>query len=369
MPARGPIAVIFGTRPEAIKLAPVVLALREMAAPHVVITTGQHADLVGDVLAPFGIVPDVDLGLMRDEQSLDYLLATAIGAVGRELGRLAPAAVIVQGDTTSMLGAALAAFHRGIPVAHVEAGLRSHDTSLPFPEEVNRRMASVLATWHFAPTEEAAANLRAGGASSEIHVVGNTVVDAVRHIGADGSVALPQELASFIGEAPYLLVTAHRRESWGAGIGAIAAGLREVLAELPDLRLAFVTHPNPAARRPVEEALAGNASAHVSDALPYGAFLRLLRGARLVVSDSGGIQEEGPTLGVPVLVTREVTERPEGVAAGAVKLIGTDADAVRDAVLALLRNPDELAAMACAGKGLYGDGHAASRIARVVAGA
>lgn len=367
MPARGPIAVIFGTRPEAIKLAPVILALREMAAPHVVITTGQHADLVGDVLGPFGIVPDVDLGLMRDEQSLDYLLATAIGVVGRELDRLMPAAVIVQGDTTSMLGAALAAFHRGVPVAHVEAGLRSHDASLPFPEEMNRRLASVLATWHFAPTEHAAANLRAGGAEREIHVVGNTVVDAVRYIGANGGVGLPEELARFIGEAPYLLGTAHRRESWGAGIGAIAAGLRDVLGELPDHRLVFVTHPNPVARRPVDEALADHPRALISHALPYGAFLGLLRGARLVVSDSGGIQEEGPTLGVPVLVTRDVTERPEGVAAGAVRLIGTDADVVRNEVLALLRNPSELAAMARAGEGLYGDGRAAPRIARIVA--
>lgn len=369
MPTSRRIAVIFGTRPEAIKLAPVVLALREAAAPHVVVTTGQHAELVGDVLEPFGITPDVDLGLMREEQGLDYVLASAVEVVGRELDRLQPTAVVVQGDTTSMLGSALAAFHRGIPVAHVEAGLRSDDMALPFPEEMNRRVASVLASWHFAPTERAAENLRAAGVRDGIHVVGNTVVDAVRHVTSGADAALPPELAEFIGEAPYVLATAHRRESWGAGIAAVAAGLREALDDLPDHRLLFVTHPNPLARRPVEEALAGHERALVSGALPYGTFLRMLRGARLAVSDSGGIQEEGPTLGVPVLVTRELTERPEGVAAGAVRLIGTDTAAVRNAVVSLMGSASDLAAMAHAGRGLYGDGDAAGRIVRVIAAA
>lgn len=369
MPTRGPIAVIFGTRPEAIKLAPVVLALRDIGARHTVVTTGQHADLVGEVLEPFGVTPDVDLGLMREEQGLDYVLASALESVGDHLDRLHPTAVVVQGDTTSMLGSALAAFHRGIPVAHVEAGLRSNDMALPFPEEMNRRMASVVATWHFAPTERAAANLRAGGVREGIHVVGNTVVDAVRYFTEGAEQAIPQELGGFIGEASYLLATAHRRESWGDGIGSIASALREVLDTLPDQRLVFVTHPNPAARRPVEEALAGHERALVSRALPYPVFLRLLGGARLVISDSGGVQEEGPSLGVPVLVTREVTERPEGVAAGAVRLVGTDRAAIRDGTISLLRSASELAAMARAGHGLYGDGHAAPRIARVIADA
>lgn len=369
MPVRGPIVVIFGTRPEAIKLAPVVLALRDIGATHVVVTTGQHADLVGEVLEPFDVIPDVDLGLMREEQGLDYVLASALEAVGGHLDRLQPTAVVVQGDTTSMLGSALSAFHRGIPIAHVEAGLRSYDMALPFPEEMNRRMASVLATWHFAPTEQAAKNLRAGGVREGIHVVGNTVVDAVRHVTEREERGLAPALSAFIGEAPYLLATAHRRESWGEGIGSIASALREVLDALPDHRLVFVTHPNPAARRPVEEALAGHDRALVSGSLPYAAFLRLLRGARLVVSDSGGVQEEGPSLDVPVLVTRQVTERPEGVAAGAVRLVGTDRATVRDTAISLLRSAPELAAMAGAGRGLYGDGHAASRIARLVADA
>jgi UDP-N-acetylglucosamine 2-epimerase (non-hydrolysing) len=367
MPTRAPIAVLFGTRPEAIKLAPVILALRERHLPHVVVTTGQHRGMVDEVLALFGIEPDVDLGLMRQPQSLDYLLTRAVDGVGDQLDRLRPSAAIVQGDTTSMLGSVLAAFHRGIPVAHVEAGLRSGDMALPFPEEMNRRAASLMARWHFAPTEGAAENLRAERVTGDIHVVGNTVVDAM-HAIHDGSVAsLPASLAGFLGEAPYILATAHRRESWGTPIAGIATGLHEVIEALPDLRLVFVAHPNPAARGPVDEILGHEERACVVDALPYPVFLHLIRGARAVVSDSGGVQEEGPTLGVPVLVTRSVTERHEGVAAGAVRLIGTDAGSVRDATLALLGAPDELAAMGRAGHGLYGDGHAAERIARVLA--
>ena len=364
-----PIAVLFGTRPEAIKLAPVILALRSADVPHTVIATGQHAALVDDVVALFGIEADARLGLMRDDQTLDHLLSAAVERIGEQLDSIAPAAVIVQGDTTSMLGAVLAAFHRHIPVAHVEAGLRSGDRSLPFPEELNRRAASLMARWHFAPTAGAAANLRAEGVEGEIHVVGNTVVDAVCLVLDRSEQALPDPLARFIDGAPYLLATAHRRESWGTGIANIASGLRDVLLALPDHRLVFVAHPNPAAREPVDRALRDEPRALVVDALPYAAFLRLLAGARLAVSDSGGLQEEGPTLGVPVLVTRTVTERPEGVAAGAVRLVGTEAASVHDGVLELLRSPNELDAMARAGAGLYGDGHAADRIVRILVGA
>lgn len=363
-----PIAVVFGTRPEAIKLAPVVLSLRRAGLAHAVITTGQHGALVNEVLDLFGIRADAELGLMRDGQTLDYLLARSIERVGQALDGMSPRAVVVQGDTTSMLGSALAAFHRSVPVAHVEAGLRSRDPSLPFPEEMNRRAVATVARWHFAPTERAAANLRTEGIAEGIHVVGNTVVDAVDHILGHGG-ALPSELASFLGESPYVLATAHRRESWTEGIGAIAAGLREALDAVPDHRLVFVTHPNPVARRPVDEALGDHDRARVVDAIPYAAFLRLLRGARLAVSDSGGVQEEGPTLGVPVLVTRRITERPEGVEAGAVRVIGTDATQVRDATVDLLRSRELLAKMARSGRGIYGDGRSAGRIVRVLAAA
>ena len=363
---RAPIAVLFGTRPEAIKLAPVVLALRDAGVPHLVVTTGQHTTMVAEVLDLFGIRQDADLELMSPGQSLDQMLGRALERVGAMLEERLPAAVVVQGDTTSMLGSALAAFHHRIPVAHVEAGLRSNDFRQPFPEEMNRRVASTIARWHFAPTESAAANLRREGITAGVHVVGNTVVDALRRINPDGS-ALPEPFASFIGDAPYLLATAHRRESWDGGIAAIATALRDVLAARPDLRLVFATHPNPVARGPVDALLGAEPRAMVVDALPYPVFLALLARARLAVSDSGGVQEEGPTLGVPVLVTRTTTERPEGIDAGAVQLVGTDADRVRATTLALLSEPERLAAMSGAGRTIYGDGSAAPRIVSVIA--
>jgi len=365
--SRAPIAVFFGTRPEAIKLAPVVLALRDAGLPPLVVTTGQHATLVTEVLDLFGIRPDADLELMRPGQSLDQLLARALERVGAMLAERPAAAVIVQGDTTSMLGSALAAFHHGISVGHVEAGLRSNDVRQPFPEEMNRRVASTIARWHFAPTESAAANLRREGITTGIHVVGNTVVDALRAVDPC-SEALPEPFMSFIGDAPYLLATAHRRESWDGGIAAIATALRDVLTARPELRLVFATHPNPIARGPVDAILGGEPRAMVVDALPYPTFLALLARARLAVSDSGGVQEEGPTLGVPVLVTRTTTERPEGVEAGAVQLVGTDADRVRSTTLALLEDAARLAAMSRAGGAMYGDGTAARRIVSVLAG-
>ncbi len=362
-----PIAVLFGTRPEAIKLAPVVLELRDRGLPHLVVTTGQHTTMVEEVLALFEIQPDADLGLMQPGQSLDQLLATALDRVGRWLDANGPRAVVVQGDTTSMLGSALSAFHRTIPVAHVESGLRSGDPLLPFPEEMNRRLASAIATWHFAPTPGAAENLRVAGIDDGVHVVGNTVVDALRRIDPIGA-PLPEPFATFVGATPYLLATAHRRESWDGGIAAIATALRDVLRQRSDLRLIFATHPNPVARGPVDAILGGEPQAMVVDAIPYPEFLILLANARLAVSDSGGVQEEGPSLGVPVLVTRETTERPEGIDAGAVRLVGTDTTRIRETTLDLLADPSALAAMATAGGEIYGDGHAAERIVSVLAG-
>lgn len=360
-----PVAVLFGTRPEAIKLAPVVLALEEAGVPHLVVTTGQHATMVTEVLDLFGIRPDADLELLQHGQSLDDMLARAIQRVGCLLDERKPSAVVVQGDTTSMLGSAIAAFHHGIGTAHVEAGLRSHDLGMPFPEEMNRRAASVLARWHFAPTQAAAENLRREGIAEDVHVVGNTVVDALRLIDPNRG-SLPEPFSSFIGDAPFLLATAHRRESWHGGIAAVAGALRNVLATHTDLRLVFATHPNPVARAPVDEALGGEPRAMVVDALAYPTFLALLANARLAISDSGGVQEEGPTLGTPVLVTRSTTERPEGIEAGAVRLVGTDQETVRDAVTELLDAPGQLATMARSGGDIYGDGRAAGRIVDVL---
>lgn len=360
------VAVLLGTRPEAIKLAPVVLALREAGLPHLVVATGQHTTMVDEVLDLFEIRPDADLELLQPGQSLDAMLARAIERVGSLLDERRPSAVVVQGDTTSMLGSAIAAFHHGIGVAHVEAGLRSHDLQMPFPEEMNRRTASVLARWHFAPTDVAAQNLRREGIVDGVHVVGNTVVDALRRIGPERG-SLPEPFAGFVGAAPYLLATAHRRESWDGGIAAVAGALRDVLAGNPELRLVFATHPNPLARGPVDEILGSEPRAMVVDALSYPVFLALLANARLAISDSGGVQEEGPTLGTPVLVTRGTTERPEGIAAGAVRLVGTDADAVRRVVTDLIGAPERLDAMARSGGEIYGDGRAARRIVGILA--
>jgi UDP-N-acetylglucosamine 2-epimerase (non-hydrolysing) len=362
-PARA--AVLFGTRPEAIKLGPVILALRAAGFEVAIVTTGQHRELASDVLPSFGLDIDVDLALLLPGQSLDYVLGEGIQAVGRYLAEAKPGVVVVQGDTSSALAAAVASFHHRIPLAHVEAGLRTYDDDFPFPEEMNRRVISVVARWHFAPTRQAADNLRAEGIVDRVHVTGNTVVDAAAHIAAGA--AAPAELHGFDVGSRYIVATAHRRESWGGGIERIARALRTVLDRVGDVRLVFVTHPNPLASAPVTAILGGHPRATVLTAVQYPGFLALLRGATIAVSDSGGVQEEGATFGVPVAITRDVTERAEGIAAGAAVLVGTVEDRIVEVVEALLRDDARRAAMADAGRGLYGDGHAAERIAAVLA--
>lgn len=360
------IAVVFGTRPEAIKLAPVILGLKLRGMNPIVVATGQHRELVNDVLQGFRITVDENLNIMQAGQSLDFLLARGVEGVGEILSRRSPQAVVVQGDTTSALAASLAAFHRQIAVGHVEAGLRSYDMRQPFPEEMNRRVTSLIARWHFAPTAQAADNLRAEGISERVHVTGNTVVDALHHFARQPH-ARSARLEHFIADGPYLLATAHRRESWGAPITDIAMALADVLAAEPMLRLVFVTHPNRLARDPVVAALQGQQRALVLDAIDYRSFIHVLGDAMLAITDSGGVQEEGPTLGVPVLVTRMVTERPEGVSAGAVRLVGTSREVVRESVLELIRDRAARDEMAGAGQKVYGDGMAAGRIAAVLA--
>jgi UDP-N-acetylglucosamine 2-epimerase len=368
MSGRPLVAIFLGTRPEAIKLAPVVRGLRASGVPTAVIGTGQHLELVDQVLHLFGIELDENLELMRPGQSLDHVLAGSISGVGELLDEYVPQAVVVQGDTSSALGTSIAAFHRSIPIAHVEAGLRSRDLALPFPEEMNRRATSIVARWHFAPTERAARNLANEGVDGEVHVVGNTVVDALFQI-LDSDPPMPPEVADFVGDHPLILATAHRRESWGGGIENVAVALRQVLDEMPDHRLVFVTHPNPIARAPVVAALSGHPRALIPGPLPYTSFVALLQRARLAVSDSGGIQEEGPTLGIPVLVTRDRTEREEGLEAGAVGLVGTDPGRILAESRRILGDPEVHAAMARAGRDLYGDGRASERISAILASA
>lgn len=359
------VAVLFGTRPEAIKLSPVMSAMRAVGMPFDAVTTGQHRELAADILPLFGITAAYDLAIMRHGQSLDYVLSAAVRSVGEYLDRERVAAVVVQGDTSSTLAAALSGFHHRLPVAHVEAGLRTHDLSVPFPEEMNRRLTSVVAHWHFAPTKAAADNLAREGFVDRVVVTGNTIVDAVRLI-LDARPTLPARMQKFLGHSRYVVATAHRRESWGEGIARIAQAVRAVIDEHRDMRAIFVCHPNPHARQPVRDALEGHPRIQVVEAIPYPHFLMLLSDAALAITDSGGVQEEGPTLGVPVIVTRAVTERPEGVEAGAVRIAGTDVDRIVACAAEMLSNPDLRFRTMEIGRSLYGDGHAAERIVRTL---
>jgi UDP-N-acetylglucosamine 2-epimerase (non-hydrolysing) len=343
----------------------VIRGLASLGARTELISTGQHRELVQDILGAFELTLDHDLKLMRADQTLDHVMVNSLAGVGQLLDVLGPPALVVQGDTTTALAAALAAFHRSIPVAHVEAGLRSGRLDLPFPEEMNRRLLSTIARWHFAPTDRAVENLRRENISEGVHLVGNTVVDSLLYMSARRH-PLPRLIARFVRGRPYIVATAHRRESWGAPIREISQGLRELLRRNSEVVLVFVTHPNPRAHAPVDEELGSVARVLVVDALDYQSFITLLSGARLAITDSGGVQEEAPTLGVPTLVTREVTERQEGIEAGAAILVGTNSARIVDAGVQILENRSTQQAMSRAGRTLYGDGKAGARISEVL---
>jgi UDP-N-acetylglucosamine 2-epimerase (non-hydrolysing) len=366
---------IFGTRPEAIKMAPVVHALR--ACPNeiasLVCVTAQHRQMLDQVLELFHVAPDVDLNLMAPGQTLPALTARVITGVEDVLARLQPDLVLVQGDTTTVMAAALAAFYRRIPVGHVEAGLRTNDRYNPFPEEINRRIAGQLATLHFAPTARAADALRREGLSPEtIHVTGNTVIDALHWVVAQPA---PTEVESLLADLGcgtgradarrLVLVTAHRRESFGAPFEQICLGLRELARRNRDVTLVYPVHLNPNVREPVQRLLAHEERIHLIEPLSYLPFAHLMKAAHLVLTDSGGVQEEAPSLGVPVLVLRRETERQEAVEAGTVKLIGPDAEAIVRESERLLHDEAAYAAMSSA-VSPYGDGHSAERIAQII---
>jgi UDP-N-acetylglucosamine 2-epimerase (non-hydrolysing) len=347
---------VFGTRPEAVKLAPVLRALARAGAPveSRVCSTGQQRELVRQTVADLGLALDLDLDLMRPRQDPLEFCARALAALGDALARVAPDVVLVQGDTTTALAGALAAVHRRLPVAHVEAGLRTHDDARPFPEEVNRRLIDQVARIAFAPTPRAAANLRREGIdANRIRVTGNTAIDSLLETVA----RLPPARS----ESRTLLVTAHRRESFGAGMRAICDAVARVARARPETRVRFVTHPNPEAGGVARARLGGLANVALLEPLDYTALVCVLRGAHLVLTDSGGLQEEAPWFGKPVLVLREVTERPEGVEAGVAQLVGTDAERIVAAVLRLLDDPSSYARMARP-LALYGDGRAGERI-------
>jgi UDP-N-acetylglucosamine 2-epimerase (non-hydrolysing) len=360
---------VFGTRPEAIKMAPVLkLLAREKGLRSLVCVTAQHREMLDQVLGLFSIVPDEDLDLMREGQSLEEITARALTELSGTLQRLKPDLLLVQGDTTTTMAASLAAFYARVRVGHVEAGLRTGDMNYPFPEEANRRITSVLASHHFAPTERARRNLLAEGvAADSILVTGNTVIDALLEVAAMKPSRAPK--LSLRGRR-LILVTAHRRENFGAPILEIAGAIRDLAERYPDVDLVYPVHRNPNVDRPVRKELGAVKGVHLVDPLEYKAFVDLMAESYLILTDSGGIQEEAPSLGKPVLVLRDETERPEAVEAGTVKLVGPHRQAIVASARELLDSKEAYAAMARA-VNPYGDGKAAGRIVervRVVLG-
>ena len=361
------LSVVCGTRPEAIKLAPVIAAGRADPRFQVELCiTGQHRQMLDQVLATYRLTPDTDLNLMQPGQSLVDLTARTLVAVDGWLARSNPDLVLVQGDTTTVLATALAAFYRNIPIGHIEAGLRTGDLRSPFPEEANRVLTARLAAMHFAPTKAAAANLlNEGMPADRVFVTGNTVIDAIRHMVRDlddHPTVIPGVPAAALPEGKrFVLITAHRRENFGEGFEEMCRAIAELADRFPAVAFVFPVHLNPNVREPVTRILGDRANVIRTEPQGYREFIDLFRRCTFVLTDSGGIQEEAPTLEKPVLVMRSVTERPEGVALGVVKLVGAKFEGIVSAATELLTNPRAITAMT--GKpNPYGDGHASERI-------
>lgn len=360
------IFCVVGTRPEAVKMAPVVLELRRFDAVETrLVSTGQHKEILLQALATFGLVPDVDLEIMTHGQTLASVTAKALEGIDRLLAEASPAMVIGQGDTTTAFVAALAAFYRRVSFAHVEAGLRTTTIDDPFPEEFNRRAAGLIAALHFPPTDWARDNLlREGKDPATVVVTGNTGIDAVLRAAETGrEVWYPPTTER--GDERIVLLTTHRRENWGEPQARIARAARALTDRFPDIRLVVAMHPNPAVRETLRGELSGHERIDLIEPPEYGRFVKLMQRASLVLSDSGGVQEEAPAFGIPVLVLRETTERPEGVAAGTAKLVGTAYDAILNESTTLMGDPSVYKDMAQA-VSPYGDGRAAARIRYVV---
>ena len=366
---RRTVMVAYGTRPEAVKVAPLIQVLTASEEFATLVTvTAQHRSMLDQVNDVFGIVPDIDLDIFEPGQTLAQVTTRTLVGIERVLAERRPDAVVVQGDTTTTFAVGLAAFYARVPLVHLEAGLRTNDPGSPFPEEINRRLTSQVTALHLAPTQISRRNLLAENVDpARIVVTGNTVIDALRWTverGTDyGDPALDYLDQT---DRPVLLVTAHRRESWGAPMEAIGRALARVARSHPDLLVVFPVHRNPIVRRAVLPALVGLPNVHITEPLPYAGFGRLLARATLILTDSGGIQEEGPSLGKPVLVMRDTTERPEAVAAGTVRLVGTAEEDVVSAVTALLADRALYTRMATA-VNPYGDGQAARRSVQALA--
>ncbi|WP_197328983.1 non-hydrolyzing UDP-N-acetylglucosamine 2-epimerase [Ralstonia syzygii] len=363
------ILTVFGTRPEAIKMAPLVQALQaEQGIVSSVCVSAQHREMLDQVLQLFDIVPEFDLNVMRSGQTLSDVTSAVLDGINGVLDAYAPDAVLVHGDTTTTLAASLAAFYRRIPVGHVEAGLRTGNVWSPWPEELNRRVTDAIATWHFAPTAESRQNLLDEGIEPRrVTLTGNTVIDALLAVKyrLDADPALAAEIASaypFLDSARRLiLVTGHRRENFGEPFERFCVALRLLAARHPDVQIVYPVHLNPNVQQPVRAILSGHDNVHLMDPQDYLPFVYLMDRAYLIVTDSGGIQEEAPALGKPVLVTRDTTERPEAVASGTALLVGTDTARIVHAAETLLDDSAAYLRMAHA-HNPYGDGQACRRI-------
>jgi UDP-N-acetylglucosamine 2-epimerase (hydrolysing) len=366
------VVVVVGTRPEAIKIAPVYLALREDPGTDVrMLATAQHRDLLDQVLSVFGIEPTLDLDLMRADQSLSDLTSRSIPAVQEVLAEWNPDVVLVQGDTTTCLAAALAAFYERIPVGHVEAGLRTYDMEAPWPEEMNRRLVDPISRWCFAPTRRAAENLRSERIPEEnIFVTGNTVVDALLLTCKNArrsAPEIPDLPATAFDHERMILVTGHRRENFGEPLEQFCLALRDIAREFEDTALVYPVHLNPHVQEPVHRILGREERVFLIPPVEYLPFICLMDRSYLIITDSGGIQEEAPSLGKPVLVTREHTERPEAVDAGVARLVGTDRRTIVGETRRLLSDRAAYAQMA-SGENPYGDGNASQRVVNILRG-
>ncbi len=367
------VLLVFGTRPEAIKMAPLVQTLKANSAFDArVCVTGQHRQMLDQVLELFGIKPEFDLNLMKPGQDLTDITSGVLQGMKTVFAEWRPDVVLVHGDTSTTFAASLAAYYQRIAVGHVEAGLRTGNLYSPWPEEANRKLTGVLTQWHFAPTTASRDNLLREGVSADaIHVTGNTVIDALLQVRDKirSDEALQQRFAaqfSFLDAGKRLvLVTGHRRENFGGGFERICEALARIARENADVQVLYPVHLNPNVQEPVKRLLGGIGNVHLIDPQDYLPFVYLMDRSTLILTDSGGIQEEAPSLGKPVLVMRDTTERPEAVAAGTVKLVGTDTDVICREAATLLNDADAYKAMAFS-HNPYGDGKACERIARAL---
>jgi UDP-N-acetylglucosamine 2-epimerase (non-hydrolysing) len=362
------IALIVGTRPEAIKMAPIAMAVRESPGMRpLLVLTAQHREMSDDVLDVFSLRPDYDLDIMKPNQSLFQVTARLVTKLETVLAEERPDMVLVQGDTTSTFVGSLCSYYLRIPVGHVEAGLRTYRKYSPFPEEINRKLTTTLSDLHFAPTDVARkALIKEGIPEGDILVVGNPVIDALLHVAARDYAFKTRALGEIdFDKKRVIAVTAHRRESWGKPFKAMMRALRHIARKHKDVIIVFPVHPNPNVREPVKEVLGEERRILLVDPLDYGEFVKLLKSCYFIVTDSGGIQEEAPSLGKPVLLMRDVTERPEAVEAGAVKVVGTDTRRIVDAAALLLDSPAAYKRMVVK-TNPYGDGNASRRIVDAV---